>query len=206
MWSPRSGRPDRAAGFAETIVNEPGALRSCKTRNRMLKLRYPAHAQEYTVVYNPDTVADLGPGFAIIVATTGPDGEPFASRGWGIAASLTNGADFRVFLDATDTPTLANVANHGPIAITCGDVRTLRSRQLKGRALSVEPPTPEDRAFVRQHCDDFIAAVVEADSSTADQVEWLVPADYVACLVAVDAQYNQTPGPSAGTSLPDGST
>ena len=157
-------------------------------------------------MFDPETVAaDLESGCAMIVGTTGPEGEPFAARGWGITEALTDGADFRVFLDATDAPTLANLANHGAVAITCGDVRTLRSRQFKGRAVTMEPATPEDRAFVRRHCDDFIAAIVETDGSPADQVERLVPADYVACLVAVDTQYNQTPGPSAGTSLTDGS-
>ncbi len=58
-------------------------------------------------------------------------------------------------------------------------------------------PTGSGRAF----CDDFYDAVLETDGTDPALLERLTPAAYAACLVAVDAVFDQTPGPRAGSSL-----
>jgi hypothetical protein len=159
-----------------------------------------------SLVFDAETVAFLESGCALIVGTVMPDGEPFATRGWGLTVldatpRADNTFDVRLLLDANDAVTLANLAPGAQIAITGADVRTLRSMQCKGRSRGTEPATAADGERARAFCDDFYDAVLETDGTDPALLERLTPAAYAACLVAVDAVFDQTPGPRAGSSL-----
>ncbi|MBV8951966.1 MAG: hypothetical protein JOZ99_13900 [Actinobacteria bacterium] len=94
----------------------------------------------------------------------------------------------------------------GAVAVTVADVRTLRAVQLKGHALRLEPATPVDVERAARFCDEFITDVSTNDGTPRALLERLVPGRYVACVVAVDGLFDQTPGPRAGVPLPvDGS-
>ncbi len=80
-------------------------------------------------------------------------------------------------------------------------MRTLHSRQLKGRVEAIEPATGADRARAARYCDAFFADIEATDGEPRELLDQIVPAAYVACTVTVDALYDQTPGPGAGAAV-----
>jgi hypothetical protein len=155
-------------------------------------------------VFDAETVQFLESGCALIVGIVGPDGAPFAARGWGIDVVVEGDADLRLILDAGEAPLLEVLGAAGAIAVTAGDVRTLYTMQMKGHAVAIMPATDADRARARRYCDDFIAAVHGVDGTPNNLLERMVPLDYAVCMVKVDALFNQSPGPGAGAALERG--
>lgn len=140
-------------------------------------------------------------GCALIVATVSPDGEPYATRAWGLDIVPGDPLRARVLLAADDHRTIAHLGGSGRIAVTGGDVRTLRSIQLKGRAVGIEPVRDKDRARAGRYLDEFFTAVVETDGTPRHTLERIIPLDYVVCTITVEEIYDQTPGPCAGASV-----
>ena len=94
-------------------------------------------------MFDPETQAFLHSGCGLLVATVSPDGEPHATRGWGLdIVELGPPAVVRVMLDADDERTLEHVVAGGAVAITAANVLTLRSLQLKGRSRASTPRAP----------------------------------------------------------------
>lgn len=140
-------------------------------------------------------------GCALVVGTVGPDGSPYASRGWGLTLTPATTSPVRLLLDAGDAVTLANLRRDGDgrVAITGADVVTLRSFQLKGRVVAIEDADDEDRAKVDRYCDDFFTDIEATDGTPRVLTERLRPAAYVACTVEIEEAFDQTPGPGAGS-------
>jgi Pyridoxamine 5'-phosphate oxidase len=153
-------------------------------------------------VLDPETVAFLESGCALIVGTVARDGTPYATRGWGMTitdrvASLA----VRLLLDAADAVTIGHLADGGRIAVTATSVPTLKSRQLKGTARSVAPATDADRDRAAQYCEQFYGDICRTEHTLRALPERLTPADYVACTIEIDELFDQTPGPGAGAAL-----
>jgi hypothetical protein len=144
------------------------------------------------------TVAFLEGGCALVVGTVGEAGEPFVSRGWGLTILGDDPPTARLLLAAGDTRTLAHVAEGGRIAVTGTDVPTLRSRQVKGHGIGVEPATDGDRARARRFLDEFTRDVHDTEGTPRRLLDRLAPPDYAACTIVIDEVYDQTPGPGAG--------
>lgn len=149
------------------------------------------------------TTAFLHSGCSLIVGGLTPDGEPFATRGWGVRC---DGDDrVRVVVGAADLGRLA--VDAGPsrrIAVTGADVPTLRSVQLKGEVEGVDAAAAADLAQHRSFCDQFFADVHRTDGTARHLMERLVPADLVVLVVRVTQLFDQTPGPRAGRPLAAG--
>ena len=154
-------------------------------------------------VFDAETVAFLHSGCALIIGTVEPGGKPRAGRGWGLRVLDGEAPTLRLLLDADDDVTIANVAAGQAIAVTATSVRTLSSTQLKGRALGVEPMTPEDEARAVEYCRRFFADIVETDGTDPSLPERMVPMGYVACTFEVTEVFDQTPGPGAGQPVAD---
>ena len=141
-------------------------------------------------------------GCALVVGTVGPDGSPYASRGWGLSLTPASASPVRLLLDAGDRVTIANlsrdVEHGGRIAVTGADVVTLRSFQLKGRSTAITPATDDDLAKVDRYCDEFFTDIANTDGTPRHLTEQLRPAAFVACTVEVEEAFDQTPGPDAG--------
>ncbi|HMQ28080.1 MAG TPA: hypothetical protein PKA98_18975 [Acidimicrobiales bacterium] len=141
-------------------------------------------------------------GCALVVGTVGPDGAPYASRGWGLTLTPATPSPVRLQLDAGERVTIANLsreADHGGrIAVTGADVVTLRSFQLKGRVTAIVSATDDDLAKVDRYCDEFFTDIANTDGTPRHLTERLRPAAYVACTVEIDEAFDQTPGPGAG--------
>ena len=158
-------------------------------------------------MFEPEIATFLGGGRAFIVATVGDANEPHATRGWGLelvdGPRIDGGRSRRVrlLLDADDVCALEHVRSGRRIAITGADVRTLRSVQLKGRAVGLEDAGPDDEARAARYCDDFFGDITAIDGIERGVLERLVPSRYAACAVDVEELYDQTPGPGAGAPL-----
>lgn len=133
-----------------------------------------------------------------------PEGEPHASRGWGLdVLDDREVATVRVLLDANDAVGLANLADGGAVAITAADIRTLRSIQLKGRAVGTGRAAAGDAERADRYCEAFMADIMDTDGTPRELLERIVPAAYLPCTVVVHEQFVQTPGPGAGERIGD---
>jgi hypothetical protein len=156
-------------------------------------------------VFDPETTAFLEAGSALIVGTVGPDGEPHAGRAWGLDVEHSGTAPVvRLLLDVDDATTIEHVAGGGPVSVTATSVRDLRSLQLKGRALGLDDERPDDVDRSRSYSDEFFTDIVETDATDRELVEELRPFGVRACLVRIEEQFVQTPGPGAGARLEPG--
>lgn len=147
-----------------------------------------------------DRTTFLESGCALIVGTVLPDGEPHAGRGWGLTV-LADGGHVRLLLDEEDVAMVERATSGGGIAITGASVRTLRSVQLKGRAVSTEAASADDATRAKRYCDAFFGDIVETDGTDRGIVERLLPLGYVACTIAIEHLFDQSPGPGAGARL-----
>ncbi len=148
-----------------------------------------------------DVITFLESGCGLIVGTVAPDGDPHATRGWGLTVLPGDDLRVRLLIPAEDQTAIEHLAPGGRVAITGGDVTTLRSIQLKGRSLGIEPATETDQARARLYTDAFFTDVETTDQIDRSVLARLEPAGYVACIVEVDDLYDQTPGPEAGVSM-----
>ena len=83
-----------------------------------------------------------------------------------------------------------------------GDVIDLRSVQLKGRSTGVDVATAADRARADEYTEAFFGDAQATDGGARSLLDRLLPRDYVACTVAVEELFDQTPGPGAGKPMP----
>jgi hypothetical protein len=151
----------------------------------------------------PDLDAFLESGCSSIVGLVTATGEPFATRAWGTKV-IDEPFRLRVLVGAGQLA----AAGRGPtldepfaIAVTGADVRTLRSVQVKGTTVALEPAGAEDIERSARYCDEFAEAVQETDGVRRELMDRLVPLDLIACTVEVAEVFDQTPGPGAGARI-----
>ncbi len=147
----------------------------------------------------PEVVDLLESGAATILGTVDADGMPFAMHAMGI--KVLDDGTLRVALNAEETQAVENLRTTGVVALGATDVPTLRSVQVKGRTVTVEPLTAEDRIRTDRYVAAFFRAVHETDGTPLELLRRLRPRDFVALVMTVEELYDQTPGPQAGASL-----
>jgi hypothetical protein len=146
--------------------------------------------------------AMIAAGSGLVVATVCPDGSPRVCRAWSAVTVDRAAGRFRVSVTADDPITVENLSA-GPVAVTAADVRTLRSLQMKGRAVTVDLPTEDDLAEAERQTDVFFRVVSATDGIPVELLRRITPHRVVMVEVQVDERYDQTPGPSAGVSFDD---
>lgn len=107
-------------------------------------------------------------------------------------------ASMRVLVAANATVARANAAEPGDaVALLVTDITNYRSLQWKGTVVAWHEPTPGDLTLLDGHVERFLAAAptVGLDATKARRC---FPSDVVALEVAVNALFDQTPGPDAG--------
>ncbi|HSL56291.1 MAG TPA: pyridoxamine 5'-phosphate oxidase family protein [Acidimicrobiales bacterium] len=149
---------------------------------------------------DPDSVALLEGGCALIVGTVAADGTPHATRGWGLTVLDRDPIRIRLVISAEEQA-LANLDATGRLAVTAADVPTLRSLQLKGRVAAVEPMTDADRDTVGRYTDAMFTDIERTDGAPRLVLERWRALAHVVCEVEVDEWFDQTPGPGAGAPL-----
>jgi predicted pyridoxine 5'-phosphate oxidase superfamily flavin-nucleotide-binding protein len=141
--------------------------------------------------------AFLERGGASVVGTVADDGTPHAQRAWG--CTVVDPATVRVLLDGGDAVLRQHLEAGGRLALTCADVRDLRSVQLKGRVLSVDDePTADDLARCHAQNEQLFTDIEQTDHYPRELAARMVPTRYVVAVVSVEELYDQTPGPAAG--------
>lgn len=145
-------------------------------------------------------VALLESPCSMFVGTVDGAGNPAAAHAMG-ARVLEDGERVRVVLNAEEHQVLDNLQATGVVALGCTDVPTLRSMQVKGRAMLVEPITAEDRIRTDRYLAELFVTINATDGSPIELLRRLVPRDFVAMVMTVEELYDQTPGPQAGASL-----
>jgi Pyridoxamine 5'-phosphate oxidase len=151
-------------------------------------------------VIEPEVATLLESGASTFVGTVDPDGKPAGAHAMGITV-LAGGTRLRVVLNGEESEVLENLRTTAVVALGATDVSTLRSVQVKGRAESVGPVTAEDRIRADRHRAAFFQAVNETDGTPIELLERLVPRELAALVMTVEALFDQTPGPQAGTRL-----
>ena len=150
-------------------------------------------------MFDEETRGFLESGCGLIVGTVAADGAPYAGRGWGLdVLDVGPPAHLRLLLDRDDEETIAHVVAGAAIAVTATNIRTLRSIQLKGRAIAPEVLTPEDEARGHAYIDEFFADVEAVDGVPRERFEHFVPSGFVVCTFEAHEHFDQTPGPGAG--------
>jgi len=148
-----------------------------------------------------ETEAFLHTGCALIIGTTTVDGDPYASRGWGMAVVDAERGLMRLVLMADDLAVLGRDGATPALAVTAADVRTLRSIQLKGRVMALEAAEADDLDRADRYADAFFDDIEATDGTSRHLLERLRPGRYAACVFQVEELYDQTPGPSAGAPM-----
>src|SRR5262249_31994215 len=139
-------------------------------------------------------------GSAHIVGLVTVDGDPFATRSWGIQFS-DDRRSARILLGTTELAALGypdGDVRGVQLAITSTEIITFRSAQLKGAIEAIEPITETDLEVFAAYRERMFAAVLEVDRMPPEMMQHMVPDDMVACRFSIAEAYDQTPGPGAG--------
>jgi hypothetical protein len=185
-----------------TIVGECGAARAQEARERTLRIRYlPVAAlavagEPESSLIEPEVAELLESPSSLLVASVSVDGVPDATRGWGVV--LLGPDRLRVLLAGNATRTLANLDGGGAMALTVTHFLTLVSWQLKGRATGIAPPTAADQIRHDAFCSECVRILHESEGAPEEVIRRIVPPGIVACEMAVEQVFDQTPGPEAG--------
>jgi hypothetical protein len=70
----------------------------------------------------------------------------------------------------------------------------------------MDEPTPADLELAEFQTERFFVAVSQTDGNPMEMLVLMLPSTRIALEMIVDEQYDQTPGPTAGTALQAGRT
>src|SRR6185503_8149264 len=120
------------------------------------------------------------------------------------AIALTTNDDFETITvyvpAATSHETMANIATTRRVAVTCSQIPSHESTQIKGLTRAVRLAPPSEQPFLQQRLEAFAGALELIGlprSITRSMAFW--PA--YAIDVSVEEVFDQTPGPKAGNPL-----
>jgi len=146
----------------------------------------------------------LHSGCALLVGTIGADGQPWASRGWGLTVIDADAGRLRLLVEADDPETVARLRAGGRVAITATSVINFKSIQVKGRGVAIVELTEDDQRRRDQYVHDLVHDIHSVEGYAKDVLESWARRRVVPCIVEVDTSFDQTPGPSAGAAVDRG--
>ena len=155
----------------------------------------------------PDDLVHMADtGVIVIIGTRDADGVPEVSRGWGVRVLPDSGALEICVSSRVCGRTLDNLADNQQIAVTITSPSTYRSFQVKGRAIATRSITPADLERIARHQRAFTDEVVavgmpEPSAVRLSSIEMEDAPEITNIRVLVEAVFNQTPGPGAGSRL-----
>jgi hypothetical protein len=139
----------------------------------------------------------IAPGRSVLVGTVDPAGRPACCRGVGLRLAEDR-QGVTVYLPvATGAETVANLATTGRIAVVSSEPLSHETLQLKGRIQAVRIAAAEEEALVRECLERFADALDQVGLPRA-VTRTLACWPAFAVDVAVEAVFDQTPGPRAG--------
>ena len=153
-----------------------------------------------------DLVRMAATGVIVIVGTSDADRVPEVSRGWGVRV-LPESDTLEVCVSSRVCGrTLDNLADNQQIAVTITSPSSYRSFQVKGRAIETGSIAPSDLERITRHQRAFTDEVVsvgmpEPSAVRLFSIEMEDAPEITNIRVLVEAVFNQTPGPGAGSRL-----
>ena len=147
---------------------------------------------------NEGVLRQLEPGTSIVVGTVDPSGWPSCCRGVALVVHPDRDGVTVYLPVATAAETIANIASNGRVAVVSSQPVSHSTVQLKGRARRVRVAVEEEAGVVEAHFErltDVLGSVGLPRGVSRTTSRW--PA--FAVEVAVEAIFEQTPGPRAGT-------
>ena len=151
-------------------------------------------------MFGEQLTAMVEAGVGLVVGAVTGAGEPRAARAW--AATVVDAGQRRVRIVVSgDDPGFVDCLEGGIVAVTGGDVLTLKSGQMKGRVELIEPPTEDDLTTMAEHSTTFMEAVHATDGNPIAHLQRLLPNRVVVIEIVADELYDQTPGPDAGAAV-----
>lgn len=155
----------------------------------------------------PRELIDLAASGPVVIAgSADASGVPELSRAWGVQLSAEADELVLCVPSTSSRRLLANLESTARIAVTITDPRTYRSFQLKGRVTALGPASELDRQRVAAHQAAFVESVA-AIGLPRESTRRLFTGDledaagWTSVRMAVQALFDQTPGPAAGARL-----
>jgi hypothetical protein len=139
----------------------------------------------------------LEPGTSILVGTVDPDGWPACCRGVAIVGHPDHEGVVVYVPVATAAQTVANIASNGRVAVVSSEPVSHVSLQLKGRARAVRLADDGEAETVRT-CMERLADVLDSVGLPRGVTRTVASWPAFAVDLAVEAVFEQTPGPCAG--------
>ncbi len=156
---------------------------------------------ESAPVLTPEVVGFVHSGVAVGVATRDETVRPAFTRAWGPQVS----ADHRSLLLCVSAPegsaTRANLEVNGAVALGFCPPTIAKAVQLKGVAVVLGEPGPDDLERVERHVGEFRAECERIGVPPAIAERMVDRSSLVLVSVSIDEGYDQTPGPTAGRRL-----
>lgn len=139
-------------------------------------------------------------GVSVLVGTRDANMRPFGMRAVGVKVHADK-KTLTVFIPKpTGQRTLEDLRDNGRIALTFTRPLDHRSMQLKGQAMAFRDATDDEHPFLESYVEGWARhlEVVGLPRAVASRLTYW-PATAVD--VAIEANFNQTPGPAAGKSM-----
>jgi hypothetical protein len=150
-------------------------------------------------VLGPELVAFVHGGVAVTVATRDADRRPAVTRAWGPEVSPDGRTLELCVIAPAGSPTRANLEANGAIAVGFSPPTIARALQIKGAAVSVREPEPDELERAERHLAAFTAEVEQLGiPGRAARRIFRERSDFVSVVVTIDEVFDQTPGPTAG--------
>jgi Pyridoxamine 5'-phosphate oxidase len=148
-----------------------------------------------------DLLTLVNSAVAVSVATRDGNLRPAFSRAWGPCLSDDGRTMTLCVIAPLGSRTRANLEQNGAIAVGLSMPTTARTAQLKGVAVDVREPRPDELERAGHHVDAFCAEVEPLGHPAAVVRRMFRPADFLSVTFPVDERFEQTPGPAAGRRL-----
>ena len=152
-------------------------------------------------VLTPELVDFIHSGVAVGVASRDGSMRPAFARAWGPQVS----ADLRsltVCVSAAEgSPTRSNLEANGMAALGLCPPTIAKAVQLKGVAMVLGEPDPDDLERAQRHVDAFVAECARIGVGPEVAARMFDGSALVLISVAIDEGFDQTPGPTAGRRL-----
>jgi len=160
-------------------------------------------AVERAIALDAALQAFIESGVSVMVGTRDEGLVPELVRAWGAHVNRDRRSIRVCVPEATSVRTRTNLVGNGRIAATFSLPRTYETVQLKGRHLRTSKPSIEDLLRVERHHASFAEAnasigVPRARTEAFWRRELAGSSLFVTIHFAVQAIFNQTPGPAAG--------
>jgi len=152
-------------------------------------------------VLTPEVVEFVHSGVAVGVATRDESMRPAFTRAWGPEVSADRRSLTVCVSAAEGSATRANLERNGAVALGFCPPTIAKAVQLKGVAVVLGEPGPDDLGRVERHVGAFRAECGRIGVPPEVANRMFVGSTLVLISVSVDEGFDQTPGPMAGRRL-----